>query len=110
MKPGATTRPSASISLFALSLIFPISTIFPARARRGGGAAGRAGAVEAAPFPDQEIAGHGLVLLFSRTPPVKPAMASVPRRVAILGGARIPFARAGTAYGEASNQDMLTAV
>src|SRR5207237_9593211 len=32
------------------------------------------------------------------------------RRVAILGGARIPFARAGTAYGEASNQDMLTAV
>src|SRR3954468_24480333 len=37
-------------------------------------------------------------------------MASVPRRVAILGGARIPFARAGTAYGEASNQDMLTAV
>jgi acetyl-CoA C-acetyltransferase len=31
------------------------------------------------------------------------------RRVAILGGARIPFARAGTAYAEASNQDMLTA-
>jgi acetyl-CoA C-acetyltransferase len=32
-----------------------------------------------------------------------------PRRVAILGGARIPFARANTAYAEASNQDMLTA-
>ena len=31
------------------------------------------------------------------------------RRVAILGGARIPFARAGTAYNEATNQDMLTA-
>jgi len=31
------------------------------------------------------------------------------KRVAILGGARIPFARAGTAYAEASNQDMLTA-
>ena len=31
------------------------------------------------------------------------------RRVAILGGARIPFARAGGAYAEASNQDMLTA-
>ena len=31
------------------------------------------------------------------------------RRVAILGGARIPFARAGTAYAEAGNQDMLTA-
>src|SRR5260221_5728679 len=36
-------------------------------------------------------------------------MADSPRRVAILGGARIPFARAGTAYAEASNQDMLTA-
>jgi acetyl-CoA C-acetyltransferase len=32
------------------------------------------------------------------------------RRVAILGGARIPFARANTAYGEATNQDLLTAV
>ncbi len=32
------------------------------------------------------------------------------KRVAILGGARIPFARAGTAYADASNQDMLTAV
>jgi acetyl-CoA C-acetyltransferase len=31
------------------------------------------------------------------------------RRVAVLGGARIPFARANTAYAEASNQDMLTA-
>jgi len=30
-------------------------------------------------------------------------------RVAILGGARIPFARVNGAYGEASNQDMLTA-
>ena len=30
-------------------------------------------------------------------------------RVAILGGARIPFARAGSAYAQASNQDMLTA-
>jgi acetyl-CoA C-acetyltransferase len=32
------------------------------------------------------------------------------RRVAILGGLRIPFARAYTAYAFASNQDMLTAV
>ena len=31
------------------------------------------------------------------------------RRVAIIGGSRIPFARANTVYGEASNQDMLTA-
>ncbi|HET7364657.1 MAG TPA: acetyl-CoA C-acetyltransferase [Burkholderiales bacterium] len=30
-------------------------------------------------------------------------------RVAIIGGARIPFARANGAYGDASNQDMLTA-
>ena len=30
-------------------------------------------------------------------------------KVAILGGARIPFARANGAYGDASNQDMLTA-
>lgn len=32
------------------------------------------------------------------------------RRVAILGGLRIPFARSYTAYAGASNQDMLTAV
>ena len=32
------------------------------------------------------------------------------RRVAIVGGVRIPFARAHTAYSEASNQDMLTSV
>src|SRR3954447_10332159 len=31
------------------------------------------------------------------------------RRVAILGAARIPFARANSAYSAASNQDMLTA-
>jgi len=36
-------------------------------------------------------------------------MANIPRRVAVLGGARIPFARAGTALAEASNQEMLTA-
>ena len=31
------------------------------------------------------------------------------RRVAIIGGNRIPFARSNTAYADASNQDMLTA-
>jgi len=36
-------------------------------------------------------------------------MAPPLRRVAILGGTRIPFARANGAYNEASNQDMLTA-
>lgn len=34
---------------------------------------------------------------------------SAPRRVAILGGNRIPFARSNTAYADASSQDMLTA-
>ncbi|GAA1504102.1 acetyl-CoA C-acetyltransferase [Dactylosporangium maewongense] len=32
-----------------------------------------------------------------------------PNRVAIVGGNRIPFARSGSAYATASNQDMLTA-
>ncbi len=35
---------------------------------------------------------------------------SAVRRVAIVGGVRIPFARAYTAYAQASNEDMLTAV
>src|ERR1700761_7362982 len=34
---------------------------------------------------------------------------SAVRRVAIIGGVRIPFARAHGAYAKASNQDMLTA-
>ena len=36
-------------------------------------------------------------------------MNNIPRRVAILGGVRIPFARANGAYMEAGNQQMLTA-
>jgi acetyl-CoA C-acetyltransferase len=36
-------------------------------------------------------------------------MSNIPRRVAILGGARIPFARANGAYMEVGNQQMLTA-
>ncbi len=36
-------------------------------------------------------------------------MPSTPRRVAVLGGNRIPFARQNTVYAEASNQDLLTA-
>jgi acetyl-CoA C-acetyltransferase len=35
---------------------------------------------------------------------------SAVRRVAIVGGVRIPFARAYTAYAQASNEEMLTAV
>lgn len=34
---------------------------------------------------------------------------SVPRRVAVIGGSRIPFARADGPYAACSNQDMLTA-
>ena len=36
-------------------------------------------------------------------------MQSTTRRVAVVGGNRIPFARSNTAYATASNQDMLTA-
>jgi acetyl-CoA C-acetyltransferase len=36
-------------------------------------------------------------------------MPDSPRKVAVVGGVRIPFARSNTAYAEVSNQDMLTA-
>ncbi len=36
-------------------------------------------------------------------------MIDAPRRVAVVGGARIPFARSNGPYAHASNQDMLTA-
>jgi acetyl-CoA C-acetyltransferase len=36
-------------------------------------------------------------------------MIAIPRRVAVIGGNRIPFARSNSAYANASNQDMLTA-
>ena len=36
-------------------------------------------------------------------------MIDKPRRVAVVGGNRIPFARSDSAYAHASNQDMLTA-
>jgi acetyl-CoA C-acetyltransferase len=38
-----------------------------------------------------------------------PKNQNLPRPVAVLGGNRIPFARSGGPYAEASNQDMLTA-
>src|SRR6478609_2711798 len=37
------------------------------------------------------------------------ANSTTPRRVAVLGGNRIPFARSDGAYANASNQDMFTA-
>ncbi|WP_370614206.1 acetyl-CoA C-acetyltransferase [Mumia sp. Pv 4-285] len=37
------------------------------------------------------------------------ARETAPRRVAVIGGNRIPFARSNTVYSHASNQDMLTA-
>ena len=36
-------------------------------------------------------------------------MQATTRRVAVIGGNRIPFARSNTVYATASNQDMLTA-
>src|SRR3954470_17366379 len=36
-------------------------------------------------------------------------MNSQPRRVAVLGGNRLPFARSNSVYADASNQEMLTA-
>ena len=36
-------------------------------------------------------------------------MTDSPRRVAVVGGNRIPFARSNSVYSRASNQDMLTA-
>lgn len=41
--------------------------------------------------------------------PSNAAVAPAPRRAVIVGGNRIPFARAGGAYAKSSNQDMLTA-
>ena len=38
-----------------------------------------------------------------------PQVIDSPRRVAVIGGNRIPFARSDSAYAHASNQDMLTA-
>src|SRR5512139_1170667 len=37
-------------------------------------------------------------------------LGSKARRVAVVGGVRIPFCRAHTAYARCSNQDMMTAV
>ncbi|MBO3088160.1 acetyl-CoA C-acetyltransferase [Cellulomonas dongxiuzhuiae] len=50
----------------------------------------------------------------ARTPSTSPSTATspppgTPRRAYVLGGNRIPFARAGGKYAQASNQDMLTA-
>ncbi|MGW2347085.1 acetyl-CoA C-acetyltransferase [Streptomyces sp. NPDC001661] len=47
----------------------------------------------------------------ARTPkaPAAPALGSAPRRVAVVAGSRIPFARSDGPYATASNQDMLTA-
>ncbi|MFF1397616.1 acetyl-CoA C-acetyltransferase [Streptomyces sp. NPDC058287] len=41
--------------------------------------------------------------------PPRPVRADLPRRVAVVGGSRIPFARSDGPYATASNQDMLTA-
>ena len=43
------------------------------------------------------------------TSPAQPTEAGTPRRAVVVGGNRIPFARAGGAYVRSSNHDMLTA-
>ncbi|MDX1633623.1 MAG: acetyl-CoA C-acetyltransferase [Marinobacter sp.] len=45
----------------------------------------------------------------SSTPSKTPASAPAIRRVAIIGGNRIPFARSNTVYSKISNQELLTA-
>jgi acetyl-CoA C-acetyltransferase len=45
----------------------------------------------------------------ARTETKEVTMSQTLRRVAIIGGARIPFARNNTVYAEATNKDMLTA-
>ncbi|MFJ9179084.1 acetyl-CoA C-acetyltransferase [Streptomyces sp. NPDC102360] len=47
----------------------------------------------------------------ARTPkgPAAPVLGNAPRRVAVVAGNRIPFARSDGPYATASNQDMLTA-
>lgn len=43
------------------------------------------------------------------TPGLSPLTGGAPTRAAVVGANRIPFAKAGSAYANASNQDMLTA-
>src|SRR5450830_1676440 len=43
------------------------------------------------------------------SPDATPGSARVPRRAVVVGGNRIPFARAGGAYAHVSNRDLLTA-
>src|SRR5690606_821094 len=52
---------------------------------------------------------HGRSLLASRLVATHGGAVQTVRRVAILGGNRIPFARANSRYAAASSQDMLTA-
>ena len=90
----------------------------PARRRRG------AGALVAADRGDQRRRGRRAADLDDRARPARPLgpphfqhprkrnhhpMNSKTRRVAVVGGNRIPFARSNSVYSHASNQDMLTA-
>src|SRR5690606_34118256 len=65
---------------------------------RGARSCGRARSLARTSERPPSIGDHRLMLTLS-----------APRRVAIVGANRIPFARSNTAYAEASNQDMLTA-
>src|SRR5258708_35054763 len=97
MKPGATTRPPASMVFLAGGRMRPISVILPAVMPTS---AERAGA----PVPSTT-----LPPLMRRSSMTRLSGQNTAMKVAIIGGTRIPFARASGAYNEASNQDMLTA-
>src|SRR5260221_10584236 len=97
MKPGATTRPPASMVFLAGARMRPISVILPAVMPTS---AERAGA----PGPSTT-----LPPLMRRSSMTRLSGQNTAMKVAIIGGTRIPFARASGAYNEASNQDMLTA-
>src|SRR5260221_4307270 len=97
MKPGATTRPPASMVCVAGARMRQIWVILPAVMPT---AAERAGA----PVPSTT-----LPPLMRRSSMTRLSGQNTAMKVAIIGGTRIPFARASGAYNEASNQDMLTA-
>src|SRR5258707_3347865 len=97
MKPGATTRPPASMVFLAGARMRPISVILPAVMPTSAEGAG-------APVTSTTLPPLMRRSSMTRLPGQNTAM-----KVAIIGGTRIPFARASGAYNEASNQDMLTA-
>src|SRR5260221_11998171 len=97
MKPGATTRPPASMVFLAGARMRPISVILPAVMPTS---AERAGA----PVPSTT-----LPPLMRRSSMTRLSGQNTAMKVAIIGGTRISVAGAGSAYKEVRNQGRLTA-